>query len=244
MDILLEEPIADAGLSDLQLSDGITNVTAYFLNQSEFWFDVKGTAETINQAGKAVAWVVGALRNSNHETGTMIRPEVSKRFYDGDWKALYINYTSLPSWNSRQSQTSHSPATPNGRYWQAMFRNPVVVSGFPILPRPQNLEHSGLEMSLDMMACLVQASRLTQYAGRQYLKGFSSMLVAVQKTKGIVLWHHHFSPSGDRISYLAAEAGSSSDLQQISLEDILSARHIIGWCSHARFGACRSHSYG
>ncbi|KAK3951116.1 hypothetical protein QBC32DRAFT_170328 [Pseudoneurospora amorphoporcata] len=216
-----------------------TKFTAQFQpNTSAFWFDVKGTKEAISEAVEVVAWIVGALRSSDHDTGIFIRPEIGKITYDTDgMKALHIKYARLTPLSNEQGQMAHSPILQNGICWQAMFRNPVVVSEFPILRRPRSLEHSGLEISFDMMASLVQAPRLTQYAGRQYLKGFSSMLVAVKKTDGIVLWHHYYNPSGGRVSYSDAASRESPDCQQISIEDILAARHIIGWCNHAQFRA-------
>ncbi|KAK1777680.1 hypothetical protein QBC45DRAFT_183422 [Copromyces sp. CBS 386.78] len=216
-----------------------TKFTAQFQpNTSAFWFDVKGTKEAISEAVEVVAWIVGALRSSDHDTGIFIRPEIGKITYDTDgMKALHIKYARLTPLSNEQGQMAHSPILQNGRCWQAMFRNPVVVSEFPIPRRPRSLEHSGLEISFDMMASLVQAPRLTEYAGRQYLKGFSSMLVAVKKTDGIVLWHHYYNPSGGRVSYSDAASRERPDCQHISIEDILAARHIIGWCNHAQFRA-------
>lgn len=239
---------ADDDHSEVQLSDGKTSVTADFqLYTSTFQFHVNGTKETISEAGEVAAWIVGALRSSGIETGINILPEIRYSFYDLPCDSLYdspdallqihIRHNFLDNLSNEQDPTSTSLNMSSGACWHAMFRNPVVVSGFPVLRRPNNLEHTGMEISLDMMASLVRAPRLTEYAGRHYLKGFSSMLVAVRKNDGIVLWHHFFNPSGERISYLDAKVTESSDCYDVSTEDILSLRHIIGWCDNAQFRA-------
>lgn len=72
--------------------------------------------------------------------------------------------------------------TTTANCWFNVFRNPVLVRGFPILKRP--LPDSGIEMPIDMMTSLLQKCRLETFDGVTYLKGFSSMLFATQICDG------------------------------------------------------------
>jgi hypothetical protein len=63
----------------------------------------------------------------------------------------------------------------NSGCWHRLFRNPVIAKGFPIPSRTEN--NTGLEMPLNMMADLIEASRATTFDGQLVIKGFCTMLV-------------------------------------------------------------------
>jgi len=129
----------------------------------------------------------------------------------------------------------HEIDDPTGRCWQGMFRNPVVVRGFPVLRRPQT--NTGLEMPLDMAAALIGAKRLHSFSSQLCLKGFSAILTAIQAVEGIVLWHLVYNPRGERVSYLDI---SELAPEPLSVNLLRSSRHVIGWCSEALYlaGMC------
>ena len=113
--------------------------------------------------------------------------------------------------------------------------NPVLVQGYPIIRRPKGV--NGLELSLDVMAALLQAPRLTWFGGTPFIKGFSALVALTEVTQGFMLWHLVFNKDKkQRISYndsriphsLASEADGIYDL---TLEN---SRHILGWCSHVK----------
>jgi len=120
----------------------------------------------------------------------------------------------------------------NGQCWHTMFRNPVVVTGYPIPRRAR--EGTGLELPLNIMAGLVQSTRINDFMGKSYVKGFSSMLVAVNHVDGVFVWHHHYKPDGSRISYLEADG---TTLRSVPFQDLASARHVVGWCNKASYQA-------
>ena len=122
-----------------------------------------------------------------------------------------------------------------GRCWLGMFRNAVVVRGFPVLRRP--LTNTGLEMPLHMAAALIGAKRLHSFSSQLCLKGFSAMLTAIRAVEGMVLWHLVYNPTGERVSYLDL---SEFAPEPLSINSLRSSRHVIGWCSEALYlaGMC------
>src|SRR5204863_6528443 len=63
----------------------------------------------------------------------------------------------------------------NGQCWHNLFRNPLVVKGYPILRRSQPL--TGLETSLKIIIALTQARFVTTFGGKIFIKGFPTMLI-------------------------------------------------------------------
>ena len=121
-----------------------------------------------------------------------------------------------------------------GQCWHSLFRNPVIVRGFPILERVSSL--CGLEIPLHIMAELVQTTRARVFDETVILKGFSSMLVPVGQSDEVTLWHHFFHADGTRITYL--ERGLST-LRISNFSKLQATRHIVGWCLHAKYHAGR-----
>lgn len=121
----------------------------------------------------------------------------------------------------------------NGQCWHSMFRSPVVVEGFPIPLRP--IKDTGLEVPIHIATSLLQTDSVEEFRGITFVKGFSSMLTAIQQKDGVMFWHLTADPQGDRVSYNNGlfhfdGAGTiRSDIKQL--------RHIVGWCPKARFYA-------
>lgn len=65
--------------------------------------------------------------------------------------------------------------------WQAMFLNPLIVNGFPILARPEN--EPGLELPLGMMSDLAETHFATHYGSTLVLKGPCTMLVPTYRAE-------------------------------------------------------------
>ncbi|KAK4171626.1 hypothetical protein QBC36DRAFT_90859 [Triangularia setosa] len=184
----------------------------------------KGTVDFLGEVGEIFGWLTAALRASPDK-------------YHLAWCEPYLHYTGKGSdsvsdvWEMRFNITKPRQGISDdklGQCWQGMFRNPVIVKGFPISDRP--CRNTGLEMPLHMAAGLMDTPKLHEFMGRYYLKGFATMLAPVELTGGIVLWHFYHNPLG-RISYCDAVNNGSKDY--ISLERLHSSRHIIGWCSEA-----------
>lgn len=138
---------------------------------------------------------------------------------------------------------SNGPAS-IGHCWHQMFKNPVLVSGFPILKRSDpELNASkteprgtrsvlGVEMALNLMAELTGAVRVVQFQGRLFIKGFSTMLVAMKALGNVLMWHYHFQAAKKRVSFLDAALDDTCAFEPAQLGDF---RHVIGWspdCLH------------
>ena len=117
-----------------------------------------------------------------------------------------------------------------GQCWHAIFRNPVIVEGYPI-PRRKRYG-SGLETHLNVMAGLTSCPRINKYKGHHYLKGYSTALVPTEKIDNMVLWHLYYSDDGSRLPYPNPAGLHCADLR---MQDLTAARHVVGWCSNAKF---------
>ncbi|KAL2840292.1 hypothetical protein BJY01DRAFT_21103 [Aspergillus pseudoustus] len=118
----------------------------------------------------------------------------------------------------------------NGKCWYNLFRNPVVAEGYPIPRRPPGPDHYGLEIPLNIMAGLVQASRMNSFRESLVIKGFSAMLVPTRQAGDLLIWHLVYNRNGGRVSLLDYDAllvGVGGIFQSKT------ARHIVGWCAHA-----------
>jgi hypothetical protein len=98
----------------------------------------------------------------------------------------------------------------SGECWHTMLRNPVIVSGYPILTK--NKPGLGLEMLLNMMAWLNGSNKATEFDGKIFIKGFSTILVATRRSNDLLLWHYYYSNQEERTSYLDSAIESSHRL--------------------------------
>jgi hypothetical protein len=80
-----------------------------------------------------------------------------------------------------------------------MFRNLVVVQRFPIPPKPDGFQ--GLEMTLDIMAALLETSQVVEFKSNLFIKGFSSALFMTKWNGATCQWHHVFNEDETYLSY-------------------------------------------
>ncbi len=83
------------------------------------------------------------------------------------------------------------------------------------------------------MAGLARAKQVEEFNEKTFIKGFSTMLALAKCDDGLLYWHL-FYKEGSRISYLDGKVGQEQNIRRMDLE---SCRHILGWCSEARFYA-------
>lgn len=131
---------------------------------------------------------------------------------------------------------THSPLSLTGDCWHRMFRNPVMVTGYPISTKSAGL---GLELPLDMMAELAGADRAVEFDGKIFVKGFSTMLIATKLVQDLLVWHYLYSSQGERISYLDH---SITPTNKINLFQLQNARHVVGWCASSKYYAGTSYA--
>jgi hypothetical protein len=124
----------------------------------------------------------------------------------------------------------------NGACWQSLFRNPVIVKGYPISARSH--QERGLEIPLNLMAGLGEASRVTNFISGLVVKGFSTLFVPTRKVNNSVQWHYLFEKDGSRISYLAADTCDDRlELDELDDTCLPLCRHFLGWASSAEIHA-------
>ncbi|KLU82357.1 hypothetical protein MAPG_01429 [Magnaporthiopsis poae ATCC 64411] len=188
---------------------------------------VQGTPESIVQVAQVFAWLGAALRCSRYmdqpQTAYSVAHVEASEAYRGLGPKvnckISFGYAELPTINN-----SH------GQCWHGLFRKLAVVKGFPIPRRPE--PGLGLEVPLNMMAALVGSSRLDLFDAKVFVKGFSAMLVPTLRHGNIVVWHLVAQGDDTRVSYLDWEGEHE---QQLTMAEIETARHIVGWCSEVTF---------
>lgn len=185
-----------------------------------------GYADTVAEIGEQLQWISCALRPVERQT-SRIACYTPSAFIRGTGAS--VDRVSMKI--SLEFEASTSSEGVNGTCWRSLFRNPVVVDGYPIRRRP--LLETGLELSLGTMADLVQCERITSYGNRLYMKGFCSMLVAVKLVGDTIIWHAYTKTDGSYIQYYDhIETGDTADPQTSPrLQDAAVMRHIVGWCS-------------
>lgn len=124
-----------------------------------------------------------------------------------------------------------------GNCWRGMFRNPVIVRGYPILRRPMadtgvDMVDAGLEIPLEMVAALTNCRRVVRFADTTFVKGFAAMLAAVRIVGNVVFWHLCYNPRGEYVSY--EDHRVRRGLQELSMHVLEKSRHIVGWSDNIR----------
>lgn len=210
-----------------QLPEG-TELTAW-ISGSEFIAEAFGTAASIAEVGEQLAWLSASLRSSRYTAGItfitpsikIIRPEsapenVKTRMHNPNVQCR-ITF----------SMEKGEQGLGNGQCWHGMFRNPVLVPGFPVLRRPRL--DTGLEIPLNMMSALASTRQIDEFNDKIFIKGFSTMLIPTDFSDGVVIWHLQYRTDGGHISYYDACVPHVS----VNASDVEQSRNIVGWCSQA-----------
>lgn len=185
----------------------------------------------VSEVGEQLAWLAATLRSSPVSNGVLgCLPKLSLLGVHGFnpmSSRVAINYRVDFELFFDQNISCHSP----GFCWTGLFRNPLLVTNYPI--RRRAAANTGLEMSLSMMAKLVRSWQLLSIGGRVILKGFCSLLVATAVADNVVMWHLFYNPTGKRISYYDSRLqGIGCGMpQEFALRDLETCRHVVGWCS-------------
>lgn len=202
-------------------------------SSSMLYSEVTGTAYSIIEVVEQLAWLGAALRSSPIESGVVYcRPVVdcSWAVQDEGEATRRVEYHCKIDYTLRMGEDN--PIHLNGQCWHHLFRNPVVVEGYPIARRPKSTTDTGLEIPLNMMAGLAQAHRLSTFNSRTVLKGWSTMLVPTEQHDGLVFWHLMHHPEGKRMSFDTCNTFPPTNVCLPALEK---ARHVLGWCAEMQF---------
>lgn len=195
-----------------------------------------GTAYSVAEVGEQFAWIGSALRTSPsssefaysvpHLEEARIASQSVERLERGLKAHVRFGITFSVQQDSEQQTKAQCQC------WHKMFRNPVIAKGYPI---PRRVEpNTGLEMPINMMAGLVGTRHVNVFDGKLFIKGHASMLIPRRRHGDLLLWHFLRLPSGERISYWH-EAGPH--IAGIDKSHLSTLRHIVGWCSQAKFVA-------
>ncbi|OGM48282.1 hypothetical protein ABOM_002156 [Aspergillus bombycis] len=209
---------------------------AAWVNEKDLLVEVTGIGESIAEIGEQFAWLGSALRSSPYDSRiSYCTPLISSASVEDTSsptsQASSITRISCGIDFKLNTQEQASPPSSVGQCWHDLFRNPIVVTGFPIPYRSG--QGTGLEVPLNILAGLVHANRVDVFRGKLFIKGFSSLLIPTEhiRDQSEILWHLCYNMRGGRISYLN---GIAPHAGHITLADLESSRHILGWCSDAR----------
>ncbi|KAJ3545042.1 hypothetical protein NM208_g2710 [Fusarium decemcellulare] len=224
-----------------ELSDKTTLYVC--VRNSKFLAEAYGNAGTIAEIGQQLAWLGAALRTSPEHSGLVYcTPTISilPNSSPSSQSEFQLHSTGIAFKIGFTTEKIPVPQSTTGQCWHAIFRNPVIVRGYPI---PQRAERNiGLEIPLNIMARLAQAAEIHQFRDKVCMKGFSTMLVPIRRTRDILCWHLIYDKDGRRISYLDNDLDQERDIARL---DILEhSRHVLGWCSKAKLfvGSSVKHS--
>ncbi|KAK3361004.1 hypothetical protein B0T24DRAFT_539780 [Lasiosphaeria ovina] len=217
---------ASAMLPIEELSDR-ARITASAFDGS-LTLEVEGTVDVVTEMAEQIIWLAATLRSSEGDELTYCTPFIKQITTSEGKRQADVGF---------DLSVREPDQKLNGTCWHAMFRNPVVVRGYPIRRRPR--DGVGLEVPLHIMAGLGQTTHVTEFLGKSYIKGFASMFVAVDHTDGVCNWHHLHNSDGTRISY--NEAGGTS-ASQVPAHVLSTSRHIVGWCTKTRILAGSSNA--
>jgi hypothetical protein len=191
----------------------------------------------VSDVAEQIAWLAATLRLSpQNDTLVGIRPRIESITTNAPSKANPRNkIRGLCRLAFVEETAAKTISNTNGSCWIRLFPGSILVCGYPTSPR--TVQRTGLEISLEAMASLVQSTQVVQYEHRLMMKGFSSLLIATLIGSGVVLWHAIVNSKADeRISYFDSRVDEVEINHESvpTLRGLANVRHIIGWCSDAK----------
>ncbi|KAK6335930.1 hypothetical protein TWF730_003305 [Orbilia blumenaviensis] len=225
-----------------------TKLTAYLMESSELVVEALGTKDSVAEIGQQLAWLCTALSSSSHETGVIACiPLIKDIKVFGPKEMVFAAPTPDPR-NSADTAPSLLTAScqlsftveereekdilSNSQCWHNMFKNPVIVKGYPILRRPAF--NTGLEIPLNMMAGLAGTKYVQTFNDKLFIKGFSTLLIPTKREGDTLIWHLVCNEDGNRISYFE---DTVSHAEKLSFSELETTRHVVGWCPKAGYYA-------
>lgn len=200
--------------------------------------EISGTQDAIVEIAEQLAWLGAAFQEpSPHASGlSLITPIVKPdaRTTDLGPRGIVESSSVFTIESKQEYSTNPDTRSPlNGTCWHALFRNPVVVKGFPVPFRSQN--EIGLELSLESMAFLAETPFATRYDDSLVLKGFSTMFFPTGRVADSVMWHFLHDSNGSYLPYYAFKQHhikycgiGIAGFQQL---ETAHTRNFVGWTS-------------
>lgn len=194
---------------------------------------------SLGEVGEALAWLGCALQphsasKPSNSSIVYCRPILTR--IDAVGEALSrssANSHNAISWNisfeARQGLASLEGSS--SQCWFGLFKTAVVVEGYPILRRPKR--NAGLEIPLNTITELTQATHATRFDGKLFIKGCRAMLVLVEALKNVMIWHLFLQENAGHSSYTDPRV-SGMGVDYPTPSDVSSFRHVVGWCPDVR----------
>ena len=198
------------------------------------FFALSGDPASVLEAAEASVWLATACRE--HE-GTTSVAYCSALLTDG---APYLKMT------PRFGQAAALGDDSSGLCWMKMVSNPVIAQGYPVPIREHPDKQEGLEICVQLMTALSQASWATSYNGFSLLKGVVSALVPRYQVGTSVVWHFFLEQTKSRLSFNDALPGyDHAHAIDVDMDSLCECRHFIGiWTSDAQIMAGRRDRQG
>lgn len=194
----------------------------------------RGGQAALTELCEQLAWLGAALRSSPVTFGVSLSTPSIVAFKVAYSSSPVPSITVQLGFTVTSSLDHGLSADIDGTCWHAMFRNPVVVNGFPILARHEN--EQGLELPLDMMGILAEAHFATRYDTTLVLKGLCTMLVPTGQTERSITWHFIFNEDGKRLPYYSfrerCPGWIGTDKVSTGLLEDGNVRNFVGWASN------------
>jgi len=208
------------------------------LDGDKLFLNAFGTLDSVAETAEIIAWLGAALRSSPQERGVVYcYPIISNLVIKLQEQDKTTTTCDIGFKIEVDNSDTVSP-DPKGRCWHELFRNPVLVKGFPIRTKPQ--DDMGAEIPIEIIAGLVGSNQLSLFAKDIFIKSFSEMVVLVKHVGDLLVWHLLFNENGEHISYCDPRffpTGLASFINVLTSE---TTRHVVGWCSRVENFAGRS----
>jgi hypothetical protein len=197
---------------------------------------VFGNVFAIAEVGEQLAWLGAALRSSPPGDTQIMACTPMVTVSTDSSRNLSTPVTCEIRFDLNSQEVDHSA---QGSCWRGLFKNPVIVGGFPIPRRSTTSAETGAQMPLAIAGSLINSSRVVKWAGTTYLKGFSALLAATKVVGDTVFWHLVYKDDGSYISYEDPRVPRWPESADPFVVDAATRnyQHVVGWCdriiSHA-----------
>ncbi|KAL2859452.1 hypothetical protein BJX68DRAFT_252367 [Aspergillus pseudodeflectus] len=224
---LLRLPDGQSSTRPIDFTEGDSEVTVSgFISGSLLTVNVHGLCESIIRIGQQLCWLGAVLRLSpSKDRIAYCQPIVSEVEGLPDEIPFTIDFDIRLK--PREDQAV------NGECWLKLFKSLVIAKDFPV--RRQVVQHSGLEVPLNVLGRLVPSRWVSTFDGKVYIKGYSSVLVPTMAIRDTVVWHLISDDEGQYLSYVDSRIEATPGLYPATVDcNLGSFRHIVGWCCKAK----------
>ncbi|KAI0384641.1 hypothetical protein F5Y04DRAFT_247451 [Hypomontagnella monticulosa] len=225
---------------ECMLFDGTRLIASTVSDGASYTVDMIGSLQSITEVIELLLWLGTSL------SSLVVSQTITCQFPSCEVHQLHPDNASIcwPTYDSIEILRAPVSSDSTGQCWANLFRDPVLVEGYPI-PRRVDRD-SGLEISLNLMAQLVNAKKVSQFSGCILIKGYSTILIPTKQHENFIFWHMVFNEDGDYISYSDSRVKEllKEYPENLTTNDLEISRHILGWCANVtNFTGSRTANY-